>query len=64
MIINIDLNLVCEIRQRDGSLIARFQLASKYELFDFQNAEHLSQSVLVNVKNLRLFIGNAVIVQE
>jgi hypothetical protein len=62
MYVTKDLNLTCEVRLQDGTLVARFTCDSEDELHDFENADHVDMPVLVHVKHLQLFVGNAVLV--
>jgi len=57
-----DGSLVVQIRTQEGTNVAVFECLDENELTKLAQAESLKPPVFVAVRNLRLFIGNAVIV--
>lgn len=56
-----DSSLLVQVNDRNGIPVAVFVCVDDKELDKLNNAESMKSPVLVNVKHLRLFVGNAVI---
>ena len=55
-------SLLCEVKSKDGELVAVFQCESEEDFDRLKNSDLFASQIFVKVKNFRMFLGNVVIV--